>query len=74
MKSKASTPPTDEGAKSPLEQQSKEEGERGELSNKEKEFVQQYMADLNATRAAMRAGYTDNPASAAVLGSKTAAG
>jgi phage terminase small subunit len=62
MKGKASTPPADEGAKSPLEQQGKEGGEGRELTAKEKEFVRQYMVDLNATKAAIRAGYSKKSA------------
>jgi phage terminase small subunit len=61
MSSKALTAPADEGAKSPLEQQSKG-GEGKTLTAKEEEFVRQYMVDLNATKAAMRAGYSKKSA------------
>ena len=67
MSSKAPTTPAGKGAKSPLERES-EEGETGGLTAKEKEFVRQYMVDLNATRAAIRAGYSER--SARQLGSR----
>ena len=38
------------------------------LSGKEKRFVDEYLIDLNATRAALRAGYGNKPTSASVTG------
>jgi phage terminase small subunit len=40
-----------------------------ELTEKEKAFVREYLVDLNATRAAIRAGYSEN--SARQIGSET---
>jgi phage terminase small subunit len=57
MSSKASTPRAGKGAKSPPERESKG-GEGQTLTAKEEEFVRQYMVDLNATKAAVRAGYS----------------
>ena len=35
---------------------------RGELTDKQKRFVEEYLVDLNATQAAIRAGYSEQTA------------
>ncbi|MCP5004278.1 MAG: terminase small subunit [Planctomycetes bacterium] len=37
-------------------------GKNGELTNKQKRFVEEYLIDLNATQAAIRAGYSEKTA------------
>lgn len=39
-------------------------GEKGELTPKQERFVQEYLIDLNATQAAIRAGYSKKTAAA----------
>jgi phage terminase small subunit len=40
------------------------------MNAKQERFCQEYIVDLNATQAAIRAGYTENEESAAVQGSR----
>lgn len=44
--------------------------ESPELTDKQLAFCREYVVDFNATKAAIRAGYSDNPESAAVEGSR----